>query len=153
MATISLKPITSENWRECTRLIVADDQKSWVAPNVTSLAESAFEPESNLVPLGIYDGDTMVGFVMYGHPPFQGKQVWAIFRLMVDKNHQGKGYGRAAMDRVVQMISDQPDCTEIFISYQPDNVIAEKLYESMGFLNEGQMIGDEILVRLPVQKG
>jgi len=153
MATVTLKSITSENWRQCSKLEVADDQRSWVAPNVTSLAESAFEPEAKLVPLAVYDGDTMVGFVMCGHPHYQGRDVWAIFRLMVDKDQQGNGYGRAAMEQVIQIIADQPDCTEIYISYQPENVIAEKLYESMGFLDEGQMIGDEVLVRLPVRKG
>lgn len=153
MATVTLKPITSENWRECIQLEVADGQENWVAPNVQSLAESAFEPDAGLVPLGVYDGDTMVGFVMYGYPRYRGKNIWAIFRLMVDKNHQGNGYGRAAMEQVIQRISAQSDCTEIYISYQPDNTIAAKLYASMGFLNEGEMVDDEILVRLPVQKG
>jgi diamine N-acetyltransferase len=153
MATVTLKPITSENWRECIRLEVAEGQENWVAPNVQSLAESAFEPDAGLVPLGVYDGDTMVGFVMYGYPRYQGRNIWAIFRLMVDKSHQGNGYGRATMEQVIQKISAQPDCTEIYISYQPDNTIAAKLYASMGFLNEGEMVDDEILVRLPVQKG
>jgi diamine N-acetyltransferase len=153
MATVTLKPITTENWRECIQLEVADGQENWVAPNVQSLAESAFEPDAKLVPLAVYDGKTMVGFVMYGHPHYQGKDIWAIYRLMVDKNHQGNGYGRAAMEQLIQRISAQPDCAEIYISYEPDNVIAAKLYASMGFLDEGQMVGDEVLVRLPVQKG
>ena len=152
MATVTLKPVTSENWRQCIKLKVADGQQSWVAPNATSLAESAFEPDAKLVPLAVYDGDTMVGFVMYGHPHYQGKDVWAIFRLMVDKDHQGNGYGRAAMEQVIQIIAGQPDCAEIYISYEPDNLIAAKLYASLGFLSEGQVIGDEVLVRLPVEK-
>ena len=151
MAKITLKPITTENWGECVRLNVRDDQTRFVASNVYSLAESAFEPESHLIPLGVYDGETMVGFVMYGRPHFEGRDLWFIFRLMVDLAHQGKGYGRAAMQEVIKMIVAQPDCDEIYVSYEPENSVAAKLYKSLGFIDEGKMIEDEVLGRLPIK--
>ena len=152
MTKITLKAITSDNWRECVKLEVTDEQKNWVAPNVRSLAESAFEPDSRLVPLSIYNDDIMVGFVMYGHPPYEGHRVWAIFRLMDNKDHQGKGYGRAAMKAVIQHISAEPGCDNIYISYEPENKVAAKLYADLGFLDTGQMLEGEVLVRLPVEK-
>ena len=153
MAVIALRPITTENWRECVKLKVNDDQRYFVAPNMFSLAESAFQPDYKLVPLGIYDGKTMVGFLMFGQPKYEGKDVWFIFRLMVDAAHQKKGIGRAAMVAVIKDISAKPDCDNIYVSYDPENTVAAKLYESLGFLTEGEIIEEEVLVRLPVKKG
>ena len=99
----------------------------------------------------IKDGETMVGFVMYGRPHFEGRDLWFIFRLMVDLAHQGKGYGRAAMQEVIKMIVAQPDCDEIYVSYEPENSVAAKLYKSLGFIDEGKMIEDEVLGRLPIK--
>ena len=152
MTKITLKAITSDNWRECIKLEVTDEQSNWVASNVKSLAQSAFEPDDQLVPLGVYNNDTMVGFVMYGHPLHEERRVWAISRLMIDKAHQGKGYGRAAMKAVIQRISAEPDCDNIYISYEPDNIAAAKLYENLGFIDDGQKVGNETLVHLPIVK-
>ena len=60
---IELKPVTRDNWRECIRLEVAQDQKAFVAPNVGSLAESRFEPHYE--PRAIYADGRMAGFAMY----------------------------------------------------------------------------------------
>ena len=52
---IVLRPIDAHNWREAIRLGVALEQRSFVASNLYSIAESKFEPEA--VPMGIYAGD------------------------------------------------------------------------------------------------
>ena len=76
----------------------------------------------------------MVGFVLYGVDVETGK--WKIFRLMIDRAHQGKGYGRAVMEQVIKRLSAQPDCNEILIAYQTTNDTAQRLYESLGFTEE-----------------
>ncbi len=58
---ITLKEITKDNYVECIRLKVRDNQR-FVASNVYSLAESKYEPEN--IPMAVYAGETMVGFVM-----------------------------------------------------------------------------------------
>jgi diamine N-acetyltransferase len=151
MTKITLKTITSDNWRECIKLNVGDNQKQFVASNMYSLAESAFEPDDKLIPLGIYDGENMVGFLMYGCPTYENS-TWEICRLMIDKNHQKKGYGRAAMEAAIERISNEPDCDAIYTSYEPNNEVAAKLYADLGFLDTGQMLEGEVLVRLPVEK-
>lgn len=151
MTTVTLKPITKDNWRQCVSLEVADDQTSFVAENTYSLAQAAYDTDIQLEPFGIYADDEMVGFVMFGYPEFDGKRMWFIFRLMVDKNHQRRGYGRQGMALAVEMIKQKPDCTEMFVSFMPDNIGAATLYEQLGFINEGKIIGKEIMVRLPVK--
>lgn len=115
-----------------------DEQTDLVPSNVYSLAEAQFYPEA--VPLAIYDDkERMVGFVMYGVDVTSDK--WKIFRLMVDRAYQGKGYGRAAMQHVIERLAAQPGCDEILISYQPNNNTARQLYADLGFVE--QDIGDE----------
>ncbi|GAA4843023.1 GNAT family N-acetyltransferase [Paenibacillus vulneris] len=134
---IQLKAITSDNWEQCVRLSVHQDQERFVAPNVYSILQSKFEPDKE--PLAIYNENTMVGLVMYGCDP-EDDCYW-IVRLMIDKKHQGKGYGRAALLRAIELIRSLPDCSpDIKISYNPDNTAAEKLYESLGFRKTGEVI-------------
>jgi diamine N-acetyltransferase len=79
----------------------------------------------------MYDGDTMVGFTMYGTEHYEG-HYW-IARVMVDLQQQNKGYGRAAMVQVIERMKALPDCNEIYLDFNKQNVGAEHLYLSMGF--------------------
>ena len=64
---------------------------------------------------------------------------WWITRLMVDKNHQKNGYGKAAILRVVEILRNKPGCNSIFTSYEPENLVVEKLYLSLGFEKTGRI--------------
>jgi len=130
---VNLKPITVDNWKECIGLKVKDEQADFLPSNLYSIAEAQFYPQA--VPLTIYsEQDQMVGFVMYGVDVETRK--WKIFRLMIDYVHQRKGYGRAAMEQVIDRLSAQPDCDQILIAYQTDNNAARRLYASLGFIEE-----------------
>ena len=59
-------------------------------------------------PFGIYAGDKLVGFMMVGHDIFRNKELhpkcswfikdsYIIWRLMIDKKYQNKGYGKEAV--------------------------------------------------------
>jgi len=61
--TVTLRPVTADNWKQCVGLSVEPEQKLFVAPNAYSLAEAAYE--DGCVPLAIYHDETMVGFAMY----------------------------------------------------------------------------------------
>jgi diamine N-acetyltransferase len=144
--TITLREITVDNWRECVRLKVADDQQQFVASNAVSLAQSKYEPES--IPLAVYDGEIMVGFVMY-HPEEYGiAKLWFIERVMVSHQYQGKGYGRAAMNLLLKRLKATPGYTAILISFVPENTAAERLYSSLGFEDTGEIEEGEIVYRL-----
>jgi diamine N-acetyltransferase len=87
----------------------------------------------------------MVGFVLYGveaasgnnSPRSRAEGGWKVFRLMIDREHQGQGYGRAALELVIERLASQPGCREIFISYHDDNHAARRLYASLGFVEQG----------------
>ncbi len=144
---ITLREITKDNWKQCISLKVAPNQQNFVASNLYSLAESRFEPDC--MPLAIYHDETMVGFTLYGRDSSDGSY-W-IARLMVDEQYQGRGYGRAAMQEVIGRLKATPDCTEIRISFEPENSVAEKLYRNLGFLPTGLIVDGEIVFYLPVR--
>jgi diamine N-acetyltransferase len=144
---VVLKPVTSDNFVQCIKLKVAPEQENFVASNLYSIAQSKVEPEC--VPLAIYHHDTLVGFAMYALDQDEGKY-W-IFRLMIDAAHQGKGYGRAAMEALIDRMRHVSGCDESAISYELTNDAARRLYASVGFAETGEVIDGETVARLKLQ--
>jgi diamine N-acetyltransferase len=143
---IELREITMENFRECINLSVADHQRGFVASNMYSLAEAKADGVSN--PLAIYADDQMVGFTMYCFDPESG--MGYIDRLMVAAEHQGRGYGRAAMLEVIERLRNTPGCRRIRTAFEPTNAVAEALYESLGFRKTGEVTHGELVTVLEV---
>ena len=56
---IEFKPIDRTNYNECLELKVAEEQKKFVAPNIDSLVQAAYEPD--FYTIGIYEGGKMSG--------------------------------------------------------------------------------------------
>ncbi len=146
MSRVCLRRVTQENFRACLALSVDDAQKDFVAPNVYSLAQAKVNPL--LTPWAIYEGailgrdigedDPMVGFCMV--QVMDG--VGFIMRLMVDHRFQRRGYGRAAMEQVIQRLKADPAIEVIATSFLKTNQAAEKLYRSLGFV-DNPMVEDE----------
>src|SRR5258707_5180264 len=147
-------PVTKDNWRELIKLQVRDDQKDFVASNVKSIAESQFgfdEPgygHWDFHPFGIYDGNVPVGFLMYGFNFAHSKQQAFIVRLMVDEKYQGKGYGRFAMHWMLDLFRANDKVKAVGIGYEPANDTARKLYASLGFVETGETIEEEVIAQL-----
>ena len=150
-----IRPVTKDNWKELIRLKVREDQTHFVASNLYSIAESQFGDEYeghwDLFSYGIYDGDTPVGFLMYGCNFEHPQQQVFIQRLMVDENHQGKGYGRFGMEKILELFHADDRIQEVGISYEPENEAARKLYASLDFVETGEMVGDEVLAVLQLR--
>ena len=148
-----IRPVTKDNWKELIRLKVREDQTHFVASNLYSIAESKFgddfEGHWDLYPYGIYNEEnTPVGFLMYAYNFEHPKQQAFIQRLMVDQNHQGKGYGRIGMEKVLEMFRADDRIQEVGISYEPENEAARKLYASLGFQETGEILFGEVVAIL-----
>jgi diamine N-acetyltransferase len=144
---VELRPVTRENWEEVCRLKVAESQQGFVATNAHSLAMAAYEP--GLYPLGIYNGQgDLVGFIMYGW--WEENQGWWIARVMVGEHHQGRGYGRAAIEMVADRVKHDHAGEAINLSVVPENTGAASLYESLGFRATGEKLGHEIVMSKPL---
>lgn len=149
MCEVSLRPVTVDTWLTCIRLTVPAAQTSFVPSNLYSIAEAQFYPRARS--RAIFNRDEqMVGYTLYGIDVSSG--TWKVFRLMIDQRHQGKGYGRAALDQIIADIATQPDGTTLLISYHRDNVVAHRLYDSAGFVVQSSTT-DHITARLELRQG
>ena len=150
--SITLQPVTGENWNALTKLKVREEQSSFVASNLYSIAESQFgfedEGHWDFYPFGAYVEDEPVGFVMYcfnyAHSRFQA----FVMRLMVDEKFQGKGYGREIMQQVLEVFRTNEQIKNVGISYEPHNEGARKLYAGLGFVEPGELLEGETLAVL-----
>jgi diamine N-acetyltransferase len=153
---LEIHPVDKDNWRALIKLQVREDQKHFVASNLFSIAEAQFGDDSeghwDFYPYGIYDGDTPVGFLMYGYNFEHPKQQAFVIRLMVDEKFQSKGYGRFGMQKMLEIFRADERIKVVGISYEPENEAARRLYASLGFVEPGEMVGEEVLAILKLRR-
>src|SRR5262245_39139978 len=94
---------------------------------------------SDVVPL-------VVGFVMLHDDP-EAKEYF-LWRLMIDSDHQGKGYARRALDLLVDYVRTRPGATELRSSYVEGDDGPAGFYRGYGFVETGEMEGTEVEIRL-----
>ena len=136
---IALKEINRSNFRDVLKLSVSENQKSFIASNEFSMAQAKALPEC--IPLAIYNDDEPVGFSMYCMD-FDEKEYW-IYRFMIDKSHQGKGYGSAALKLILSEIKKDKSRDKVYLSFAPENEAAKRLYEGFGFITDNRFDGKE----------
>ncbi len=144
MEPITLVPITEENFRAYTRLTTKPEQAGFVATNIHSVAQVYVNP--TWIPLGLAAGEMAVGFALLGRDSATDHD-W-IIRFMIGAEHQGQGYGRAALLAVIAQLRAAPGGREIRLSYVQGNEVAEGLYRSVGFVPTGEIDDGEIVMRL-----
>ena len=157
---LELKKINRKNVGEILRLEVFDNQKSFVAPNNISIIEAylAIIENDHVFTFGIYNDDVPVGFLMIGFDvnsddadaPKIAKGNYNIWRLMIDKTFQGKGFGKKAIELALEFINTFPCGTAKYcwLSYENDNYVARQLYQSVGFVETDEKDGEEIVAIL-----
>ena len=154
---VRLEKINGKNVWDILKLGVSEKQKGFVAPNDVSIIEAfvALSHHGQAFPFGIYDDLTPIGFCMIGFgadddwtdaPPV-AKGNYNLWRFMIDKNYQGKGFGKSALKLILDYIESEPcgpaECC--WLSYEPENKTAKALYESFGFTETGERDGDEVI--------
>lgn len=147
---ITLRKITEENFIDAFNLKLALEQERFVSNPIRSLAQ-AYVYREQCQPFGIYEDDTMVGYVMviydYDIPEYD------IWHMMIDESNQRRGYGSAALDRVLDYIRTKPfgSSKRVALTCNRDNIQALNLYKSRGFTETGAADEDEIELSLTIQ--
>ncbi|NPD89747.1 MAG: GNAT family N-acetyltransferase [Asgard group archaeon] len=141
---INIKEITAENWVDAVKLKVKEDQENFIASNAVSLAQSKFHPFIECH--GFYAGEEMVGFSATGKNPEDG-EIW-IARFMIGEKFQGKGYGKKCSIKLLEFLKERHNCFKIFLDVAPENEIAIKMYESVGFKDTGKIQGKSKVFKL-----
>ena len=109
------------------------------------------------LPFGLYEEQTPVGFVMLGfgsigeaEEPKIANDSYCIWRFMIDERFQGRGLGRKAMEAALDYIRTYPcgKADYCWLSYEPENITALSLYSKFGFVETGEMDGEEVVAVL-----
>lgn len=139
-----LKEIDRNNFFDVIDLKVSQEQRSFVATNVFSLAQAKAFPEC--ICFAIYNDEDLVGFTMYCMD-VEDHEYW-IYRLMIDHKYQGKGFGKTAMEKLIALIKEDLSHHVIYLSFEPENILAKQLYKKLGFKPDGRVIDGEIVYKL-----
>ncbi|MBQ9468930.1 MAG: GNAT family N-acetyltransferase [Clostridia bacterium] len=167
---IHLEKVTEDNVEAIVDLNVSKEQRKYVASNTWSLIDAylSLAEGKPVFPFGIYNGKTLVGFIMISYSNdwtgyerdawlnsenyrfYKDKYYYYVWRFMIDKRFQRHGYGREALRLALEFMRTFP-CGEAeycVISYEPTNEPAKRFYGSFGFeeLNEpGYYENDDVI--------
>ena len=152
---IRLEKVNWDNYYKVIKLKVSKEQKKFVAENKSSLAH-AFLVSSNNVPVyafAIYNNDKVIGFIQICYDDdwtgyerenwlnseeynkIKGTKYYCIWRFMIDKKYQNRGYGRKAFELALDFIKSKPcgKAEYAIICYEHTNEVGKRLYASYGF--------------------
>tara|TARA_X000000368_G_scaffold409307_1_gene391047 strand:- start:782 stop:1231 length:450 start_codon:yes stop_codon:yes gene_type:complete len=132
---INLRDITKKNLFSIIDLNVREDQKDQVASNSVSIAQAHYSKSAWFK--GIFNNDIAVGFVMLDLIKEENKCF--LWRFMIDEKHQGKGYGKLALNQVIDWVRSLEAFEEIRTSYVPTKNGADGFYEKFGFIETGKL--------------
>lgn len=158
---VELKKITWENFSECLALKVTEDQDNFIDNNVYALAQAYVAATNDKFPplaYAIYSEQTVVGLVILVHKyakdsKYYRENCYEVVSFMIGSQFQGKGYGKDAFAKVIEIIRTFPEgkAKAICLSYDPKNETARRLYASYGFIETGRMNDlNEVLAKLPI---
>ena len=141
---ITLRPVGEDNVNDIIKLEVAEQQKDLVAPNSVSIAQAAHT--TNRWERAIYADDTPVGYVLLSENRDQPR--YYLWRYMIDHRYQKMGFGRAAMEMVIDYVRTLPNATEMWLSYVPADHGPQAFYAGLGFVDTGVEHEGELEMRL-----
>ena len=148
---VHLREITDDNRDAVCALRVRRHQKRFVASVARSLRDAAAAPKANPWCRAVFCGEEPVGFVMlsWNAParPHGGR--YFLWRLLIDKRHQGRGIGRAVLTQIADLVRAD-GATELLTSYEPGKGEPWPFYQRLGFRPTGEIDDGEIVLRLPL---
>lgn len=146
-APVALRELTAENHAGYLSLRVAPAQERFVANNWVSMAQAHFRDDAWC--RGISAGESPVGFVACVHEA--GAPTWYLWRYMVDERHQRRGFGRRALELVIEHARGVPGVEEVKLSFVDADGSPEAFYSKLGFRRTGEVEDGEQVMRLALR--
>ncbi|MGW2113621.1 GNAT family N-acetyltransferase [Streptomyces sp. NPDC001948] len=152
-SSLRLEKVTADNVEAACQLKVRPDQDGLVKPVAWSLAQAYATPDIAW-PRLIFDGEQLVGFVMaffdvrfYPDDPNDTRLRSGLWRLNIAADHQGRGYGRFAVEAVCEEIRRRGQ-TRATATWVPGEHGPEQFYFRLGFRLTGEKAEDEVVGEL-----
>ncbi len=155
MKTISLREVTNKNFDKVVKLsnTLDDSQKEAVAPNMVSLAQ-AYVNQDKAWPRAIYLDDEPIGFVMLAlfdsDTPKEDRPSHYLWRFMIAKEHQSKGYGKQVLDLIYRKCQEDK-VRFLFTSCVMKTEMPYQFYIKYGFIDTHEMDEDEEVLKLTIK--
>ncbi|MGD8406358.1 MAG: GNAT family N-acetyltransferase [Anaerolineales bacterium] len=143
---IALRSVNRDNWRKVTKLEVSKPQREFVADPCYYLALCSYGELWQ--PLSIDLDGQVIGFMMWAVDTDDGS-CW-LGGILIDKNHQRKGYGRQAIQTAITTLAEEHGYRQFALSYSPNNP-AKHLYHKLGFKETDEWEDNEIVARLSLE--
>lgn len=150
MNLIHIEPINKSNWEDALAISLHKSQEKLVPSVIESLAWAYIKPwDEAFDPYILRKDDKTVGFFYLSYTPHSTNNYW-IGGFQIDKNYQGIGLGTQSLTRIIEFIQEvHRQCEVISLTIEKSNAHARKLYEKLGFVNQGQENQDgEVIYKL-----
>ncbi|MDY6392541.1 MAG: GNAT family N-acetyltransferase [Bacilli bacterium] len=163
-ANLVLKAIGFAELDDVLSLKVAPHQRDFVAENALAIAEAyAAEREGGKTQcFVVYHKNAPVGFVSIalGSIGTKEEKEWmkksyCLWRIMIDMNYQGNGFGKELLTSVIGWCATKPlgEADVIYASCDGGNEGAISLYQAAGFEITGERIDGEIVLKRSLLRG
>jgi len=145
---IEFRKVNRKDLGTVCALKVAPEQESYVSPNVMTMAEAQFEPGALV--RAMWDADHPVGLIAMlrpsAYPEDQDivvrRDAAYVWRLMVDQNFQGQGFGRLALEEAKRTSIDWGyEAMTLTAGVGPHSAIP--IYQKYGFELTGRRLWDD----------
>ncbi len=143
---VSLVPISEDTvWGICQLTdTLTEPRKNFVATNAVSLAQAHFNKRAWF--RAIYAGKAPVGFMMIVDDAETPE--YFLWRFMIAAPYQGRGYGRQAIQQLVEYVKTRPGARELLVSCGEGEGSPKEFYLKQGFVPTGQVMDEETVLRL-----
>lgn len=151
---IYLQSITEYDFDDvlALRLSAEQEKSEFMDSNAKALARCWFcRKEENIFAYGVHnEDDELVGFSILNQDEETGN--YCIWHMMIDEKHQGKGYGRQLIEKIIEIVNNDESGYNLSIYCIESNMIMRNLLESMDFKNEiFNVTNGELIMNLEIE--
>ena len=157
MAVVQLHDIVSEaDQAAVLKLRRGPGQNRYLGSMATHFRDAVADARACPRMWSVHDGDLLVGFVMISDGiPAERLAAdedlvgpYYLWRLLVDRRFQGRGFGAAALNAVVAYLRGRPGADVLWTSCRAGPGSPQPFYLSYGFVLTGEVKWGEDLLRL-----
>ncbi len=143
---ITIRDIDDKNWR--LDLKVSPSQRRYVASDVIIMARAYAYRNFRSRAFFVYDDELAVGMGLYYDNPECSS--YDISQFFIDERYQHRGYGRRAMELVLDTLKRERKFNHIELGCMEDNPVGRNFYGQLGF-KEIECFYGAITMRLEIE--
>jgi len=144
-SAVSLRALDHQNFKAVTKLAVYPYQSGFVASNENTIAKGWLDHDKVTLQV-VYANETPVGLLAAWCVPVEGQ--FHLLRFMIDRDHQGQDYGRAALQQWLAALQAQHGPVRVTLYYRNGEGSPRPFYERLGFMDTGERDGEEHIMAM-----